>query len=148
MCSKEDITDFVAKLSAADEECDIENVPANNKDMKQWLQLSKTPKGAKQKEFFCLFRTSHKNEIASRYSESDDDELSDNDETWITHFVSFLKRIKDFDWDNSFVDLPKDGNDQTGFFLLWLGNDTFEKTFYPPQERRASTRNATNRTPV
>ena len=144
--SKEDITDFVAKLSAADEQCDIENVPA--KGLKQWLQLSRAPKSSKQKEFFCLFRTSHKNEIASRYSESDDGELSDNDETWITQFVSFLKHIKDFDWKNSFVDLPIDGNDEKGFFLLWLGNDTFEKAFYPSQERRTSTRNATNRTPV
>ena len=96
--SKEDIEDFVAKLSAADEECDIENVPANNKGLKQWLQLSRAPKGPTQKEFFCLFRTSHKNEIASRYSESDDGKLSDNNKTWITQFVSFLKRIKDFDW--------------------------------------------------
>ena len=61
--SKEDLTDFVAKLCAADEGSDIENVPA--KGLKQWLQLSRAPKSSKQKEFFCLFWTSHKNEIAS-----------------------------------------------------------------------------------
>ena len=76
--------------------------------------------GKKQKEFFCLFRTNHKNEIASLYSASSDDELSDNDKTWITHFVSFLKRIKDFDWSNSFADLPKDGNNKkVSFYFGW-----------------------------
>ena len=74
---------------------------------------------------------SHKNEIASQYSESDDEELSDNNETWITHLVYFLKCIKEFDWSNSFEDLPLAVNNKKGFSLLWLGNETFEKTFYP-----------------
>ena len=139
-CSRNDIINFVTELSAK-EECDIESVKANNKEMVQWLRLSRAPK-KNQMDFFCLFQTSHKNKIVSRYFQTDDDELSDNNDTWITHLVSFLKRINEFHWCNSFDHLPQNGKDKQDFFLLWLGNETFEKNFYT--QRKRSPRRAAN----
>ena len=82
-------------------------------------------------EFFYLFETSHKNEIASQFSNADDEDGSETDETWITHLVSFLKHINNFQWSNSFEHLPQLGKDKQGFFLLWLAGDNFENMFYP-----------------
>ena len=144
-CSRNDIINFVTELSEK-EECDIESVKANNKEMVEWLRLSRAPKGKNHMDFFCLFQTSHKNKIVSRYFQTDDDELSDNNDTWITHLVSFLKGINEFHWCNSFDHLPQNGKDKQDFFLLWLGNETFEKTFYP--QRKGSPCKVTNLTPV
>ena len=130
-CSREDITEFVAKMRASDKECDLRGAKAPGKIFREWLQLSKTPKGPTQMEFFYLFETSHKNEIASQFSNADDEDGSETDETWITHLVSFLKHINNFQWSNSFKHLPQLGNDKQGFFLLWLAGDNFEKMFYP-----------------
>ena len=78
-----------------------------------------------------MFQTSHKSEIASQYSKANDEEPSKDDNTWITHLVSFLKHIKHFQWNNSFEHLPQLGNDKNGFFLLWLGGEKFEELFFP-----------------
>ena len=120
--------------------CDIESVKPTGKDLMTWLHMSKRPKGSNQLNFFYLFRTSHKSEIASQYSNDEDEEMSENNDAWITHLVSFLKHIRKFNWNNSFEHLPQDGIDKDGLFLLWLVDDTFEQTFYPPQKR--SPRNA------
>ena len=64
-CSREDITEFVAKMRASDKECDLRGVKATGNIMREWLQLSKTPKGPIQMEFFYLFEPSHRSEIAT-----------------------------------------------------------------------------------
>jgi len=130
-CSREDITEFVAKMCASDKKCDLRGAKATGRIIKEWLQLSKAPKGPIEMEFFYLFETSHKNEIASQFSNADDEDRSETDETWITHLVSFLKHINNFQWSNSFEHLPQLGKDKQGFFLLWLAGNNFENLFYP-----------------
>ena len=130
-CSREDITEFIAKMCSSDEKCELRGVKAIGRIMREWLQLSKTPKGPNQMDFFYLFQTSHKSEIASQYSNADDEDRSETDETWITHLVSFLKHINKFQWSNSFEHLPQLGKDKQGFFLLWLAGNNFENLFYP-----------------
>ena len=116
-CSRNDITDFVTKMSAI-EGCDVESVKSTGKDLMMWIHMSKTPKGSKQLNFFYLFRTSHKSEIASQYSNDDDEEMSENNDAWITHLVSFLKYIGKFNWDNSFEHRPENGIDKEVSFYF------------------------------
>ena len=118
-------------MCASDKEYDLRGVKASGNIMKEWLRLGRAPKGPKQLEFFYLCQTSHKNEIASQYSNADDKDGSETDKTWITHLVSFLKHINQFQWSNSFQHLPQLGKDKEDFFLLWFQGNDFEEFFYP-----------------
>ena len=135
-CSRNNIDTFLNIFSGV-EGCDLESADCNGEALVPWLNMRKTPKNASQMKFFYLIRTKHKAKIASLF----EDDAVINDDSWMTTLVSLLKYISKFDWNNSFEHLPDGAEEKDEYFLLWLSNAQFEKTFFN-QMRNNSPRKA------
>ena len=140
-CSRDDLTEFVAKFRELDgcdlEEVDIEQTKSKGASLKRWLKMRHAPKGPEQFRFFCMLRTKNKRKIEREYKNKTS-KLSASD-TWIKTFASFLGHIRKLHWSNSFENLPEGGCDEDNSILIWLSNKEFEEIWFP--RRRASSRN-------